>query len=107
MSDARREAEEQYEKMLQHVHFLALGQIVIMLLSEEFRRSGRPKEVAENWLKLTEGVADLMTFPQADPALSDLAAQEFRDCLVRHVHRARAIATGEPFDPESYRRRAS
>lgn len=101
-----RDAEERQERMLQHVQFLALGQIVIMLLAEEFRRSELPKETADRWLQIAEGVSDLMTFPHADPVSSDVAAQEFRDSLVRHIHRARAIATGEPFDPDTYRRRA-
>jgi hypothetical protein len=48
-----------------------------------------------------------MTFPEASPDWSDVAAQEFRDVLIQLVHQARALAVRQPFDPEAYRRRAA
>jgi hypothetical protein len=45
-----------------------------------------------------------MTFDGLDPSLSDLAASEYRDTLIRLVLRARALATGEPIDPDAYRK---
>jgi hypothetical protein len=95
-----------HEQMLRHVQFLAVGTVVELLLAAHFSRFPDPAKAADDMLGLAEKVSDRMTFPDVDAALSDLAAQEFRDSLVRHIHRSRALATGTPFDPSAFRKRA-
>ena len=95
-------ADDAKEATLRYVQFLALGDIVIKLLAREFALSADANEMAAEWLNLTELVSEKMTFPDLPPEWSDIAAQEYRDSAIRHIRRARALATGEPFDPEAY-----
>lgn len=94
------------EKMLRHVQSLAQGMLLEFLLSAHFKHSSDPIKAADDLLAIAEQISDQMTFPEAGPEWSDLAAQEFRDSLVRHIHRAKAVATGEPFDPTAFHKRA-
>ena len=95
---------DKQERMLRHVQFMALANIVTMLLAREIALSKDAQGMADEWLNLIERTSDEMTFPYVDPAWSDLAAQEFRDSSIRLVLRARALATGERFDPDAYQR---
>lgn len=88
-----------------HVNLLALGVLVDKLMEELFRQSGNPDDKAEEWLRLFEATADQMTFPSETPEWSDFAAQEFRDILMQHIHRARAVALGELVDDRAFLRR--
>ncbi len=97
-------ADDTKEKMLRQVQFMALHYIVEMLLAREFKLSADAKEMAAEWLNFTELHSEGMTFPDEPPELSDIAAQEYRDSAIRIVLRARALATGEPHDPNAYRR---
>ena len=99
-------ADERREKMLRFVQFQALGTLVEWLLTAHFAKSGNPEQTADDMLLLAEKLSDQTTFPEAGAEWSDLAAQEYRDTLVRHIHRAKALATGTPFDPDAYRKRA-
>jgi hypothetical protein len=47
-------------------------------------------------------VTERMTFEGIDPAVSDHAAQEYRDTLIRHVLRGQALATKGSLDPDAY-----
>ena len=95
-------AEDAKEATLRHVQFLALSQMVISLLAREFARSDNANEMAAEWLNLTELASEKMAFPELPPEWSDIAAQELRDSEIRYILRARALATGEPFDPNAY-----
>ena len=90
------------EATLRQVQFLALGYIIEMLLAREFSLSANTNEMAAEWLNLTELASEKMTFPDLPPEWSDVAAQEYRDSAIRHILRARALATGESFDPDAY-----
>ncbi|WP_298377464.1 hypothetical protein [Azospirillum sp.] len=90
--------------MLLHVNLLALGTLMAKLMEEQFRQSGDPAAKADEWLRLFEATAGQMTFPNETPEWSDLAAQEFRDILMQHIHRARAVALGQECDPRAYLR---
>lgn len=100
-------AEDPRERMLRHVQFLALGNIVLKLLAAEFQRSGKPAEKADEWLALADAVNARMTFPEVEPVRSDAAAQELRDFEAAMIRRARALATGERYDPGAGRPRRS
>ena len=63
-----------------------------------------PAGKADEWLRLFEATAAQMTFAGETPEWSDLTAQEFRDVLMQHIHRARAMALGEECDPRAYLR---
>ncbi|SMH28800.1 hypothetical protein [Azospirillum agricola] len=90
--------------MLLHVNLLALGTLMAKLMEELFRQSGDPAAKADEWLRLFETTAGQMTFASETPEWSDLAAQEFRDILMQHIHRARAVALGQDCDPRAYLR---
>ena len=97
-------ADDAKEATLRHVQFLALNLIVTKLLAREFALSANANELAADWLNLTELESEGMTFPDLLPEWSDIAAQEYRDSAIRLVLRARALATGEPHDPNAYER---
>lgn len=94
------------EQMLRHIQSLAQGVLIEWLLTAHFSRSPDPAQAANDMLVLAESLSDQMTFPNVGPEQSDLAAQEFRDSLVCHIHRAKALATNEPFDSTAFQRRA-
>lgn len=83
---------------------LAQGYVVQFLLAQHFRSSPDPAKTSASFLAHCESVAEQMAFDHLDPAESDLAAQEFRDSLLRLALRAQAIATGQPFDPTAFER---
>lgn len=95
-------ADDAKEATLRRVLFFAFADIVIKLLTREFALSANANEMAAEWLNLTELETEKMTFPDLPPEWSDVAAQEYRDSEIRHILRARALATGEPFDPDAY-----
>lgn len=90
--------------MLLHVNLLALGTLMTKLMAEMFRKDEDPAGKADEWLRLFEATAAQMTFAGETPEWSDLTAQEFRDVLMQHIHRARAMALGEECDPRAYLR---
>lgn len=94
------------DQMLRHVQITALGFLTEYLLADHLRRHPDPNQASEDLRVLLEAIGERMTFDGVSPEMSDVAAQEFRDTLVRHLERARALATGEPFDPESFQRRS-
>ncbi|WP_084536707.1 hypothetical protein [Azospirillum halopraeferens] len=82
--------------MLLHVNLLALRALLVKLMEERFLATGDPAGKADEWLSLFGAAADRMTFPDATPEWSDLAAQEFRDILVQMIDQARALAMRRP-----------
>ena len=95
--------ENQKDRMLSHVQSMALHTVVVHLLERAFASSPKGADAySRDLLNLYELLAEKTTFPDVDPALSDLATQEFRDSLIRIVLRARYLALGEPFDPDAY-----
>lgn len=90
--------------VLQHTHMLAMGVLIETLLEGHLRASGDADKASRTLLDRFERVSERMTFDGVHPTLSDHAAQEYRDTLIRHVLRARALATGEPLDPNAYRK---
>jgi hypothetical protein len=101
------EAKTKLGNVVLHVNLLAMGVLLDKLMEELFRQSGNPAKKADEWLRLFEATADQMTFPTETPEWSDIAAQEFRDVLMQHIHRARAVALGEPIDDRAYLRRSA
>lgn len=99
-------ADSEEEQMLRSVQYQALCTLVEWMLTAHFSRTDNPASTADDMLLLAERLSDQMSYPDLGPEWSDLAAQEFRDTLVRHIHRAKALATGEPFDPDGFRKRA-
>ena len=93
------------EALERQMQFVALQQAVTMLAVEVFKMSGDASATADRLLREAEKMGDIINFQDVDPALSDWAAQEFRDFLVRILSRARSRATGETFDPERFRSR--
>jgi predicted Ser/Thr protein kinase len=83
---------------------LAMGMLLSLVLKQQFQASGDPDKASRELLDLCEQLGGQTTFEGVDPALSDHAAQEFRDTLIRLVLRARSLATGEPVDPDAYRK---
>ena len=81
------------------VHLLALGALLDMTMAKLFSMAPDPAQAADDWLRQVDTVGSLMTFPHLEPVLSDHAAQELRNTLAQHVHRAKALATGQPFGP--------
>ena len=97
--------DETAERMHQHVQMLAQGILIEWLLAAHFSRAKNPAKVANEMLASAEKIGAKMTFPEVGPEWSDLAAQEFRDFLMQHIHRAKALATGKPFDPTAFYKR--
>jgi hypothetical protein len=83
----------------------AMGFAVAWLMAEHFKRSTNPAAEADYFLRVVESLGDRMTYPELGPEWSDVAAQELRDSLSRIGHRARALSTGEAFDPDRFRGR--
>lgn len=81
--------------------------MLVTLMEEMFRSADDPAAKADEWLRLFETTAGLMTFPEASPEWSDVAVQEFRDVLMQTIHHARVLAVRQPFDPEADLRRAA
>lgn len=81
---------------------LAVQHLLTWTVTALFRQSEDPAAMAARWLAQAERSGDLMAFPGMDPARGDLAAQIFRDEMVRIIKRAQALATGTPFDPQGW-----
>ncbi|MCW2239739.1 hypothetical protein [Azospirillum canadense] len=101
------EARVKLGNVVLHANLLAMGVLLDKMMEELFRRSEDPRKKADEWLRLFEVTADQMTFPTESPEWSDLASQEFRDILMKHIHRARSMAIGEPIDDHAYLRRGA
>ena len=95
------------EKMQWAMKFMALQRVVESLLMHEFTLSTNLTTVADEWLRWAEKNAATLPFEEifrsVSPEQNAVARREYRDSLVRLIHRARALATGEPFDPERFR----
>ncbi|MGQ9365721.1 hypothetical protein [Azospirillum sp. ST 5-10] len=90
------DADTMMGNMLLHVNLLAMRALLVKVMEELFRRSDDPAAKADEWLRLFDRSASRMTFPDASPEWSDLAAQEFRDILVQTIGHARSLAVPAP-----------
>jgi hypothetical protein len=80
---------------------MAQGYLIDLLLAAHIARQPRPGEAADQLLQVVEAGAPPFSLPGMPAALRDLAAETYRDTLVKHIQRARSLATGEPFEPGS------
>ena len=92
------------EEVTRRVQVQALSMAVTKLLARHLASGGNTEEAARQWLNLTELESDEMKFEGLPPEWSDLAAQEYRDSAIRLGLRARALATGQPLDPEDFQK---
>jgi hypothetical protein len=86
-----------------YIQLLALSTLLSQALARIFKLSGDPNGESKALLEQMDTVMSASTFPNWGPEESDLAAQDLRDEVVRIVLRARAFATGERYDPDSYK----
>lgn len=98
-------ASEREETITKEMQAMANATILSWLVARAFGQSGDPEGMADEWLRMAEQLCDVMTFPHLGPVESDFAVQTLRDAMVRQLQRAKALATGEPYDPESFRPR--
>lgn len=86
------EADAMMGNMLLHVNLLATRALLVKTMEEVFRAAPDPAAKADEWMRLFDRSASLMTFPDTAPEWSDLAAQEFRDILLQMIGSARSLA---------------
>jgi hypothetical protein len=91
------------EQISRAANEIATDFLLSWTMAAVFNMSPNPSRTADEWLRVAEHAAEKMTFPDLPPEWSDVAAQELRDALARRIHRARVLATGEPFDPDAFR----
>lgn len=80
---------------------MAQGYLIDLLLAAHIARQPKPGEAADQLMQLVEAGAPPFSVPGLPSGLRDLAAETYRETLVKHIQRARSLATGEPFEPGS------
>lgn len=88
--------------VLRTVRAMAQSYLIDLLMAFHFAGQKKPGDAADQLLGLIDRTADPDMFTGLDPATAALAAQEYRQTLAGHVRRARALATGEPFDADEF-----
>ena len=89
------------QDIIRTAQMMAQGYLIDLLLAAHIARQPKPEDAAAQLLQVVEAGAPPFNLPGMPSALSALAAATYRDTLLRHIHRARALATGEPFEPGS------
>ena len=92
--------EEEFKKLMKE---FANDTLITWILEHQFKNDGHWETEIRSRAEL---IGDTLTFEHLSPAESDFAVQELRDAIVRPIERARALATGERFDPERFLGRA-
>lgn len=84
------------------VREMAQSYLIDLLMAFHFAGQPKPGDAADRLLGLIDRTADPDMFTGLDPSTAELAAQEYRQTLTGHIRRARALATGEPFDADVF-----
>lgn len=92
------------QELLREARLLAIDWLLMLVLARQLADADSAEEEADRLMALAEKTMEGFVYPEADAAESDAISQEMRDALVRRVVRARAIATGETFDPVAFQR---
>lgn len=88
-------------EIVRNAQMMAQGYLIDLLLAAHIARQPKPAEAADQLLQVVAAGAPSFDVPGLPTALSTLAAETYRDTLIQHIHRARSLATGEPFRPGS------
>lgn len=88
--------------VLRAVRAMAQSYLIDLLMAFYLAGQAKPGDAADKLMGLIDRTADPDMFTGLDPSTATLAAQEYRQTLTGHIRRARALATGEPFDADVF-----
>ena len=93
----RLEAREKGEKAADYM-------VLAITLAQTFNSKPDPAIAADNFLNLVESIASDFDFGEdgLTPVERSILRDTFRDKMIRYGVLAKALATGEPFDPSDY-----
>ena len=94
-------ADESSAERIRMAQLMAHGYLIDLLLATQFAQQPDPQKAADTLLRLVEATAQPMKVPSLTSAEGEAMAQAFHDTVVNHIHRARAMATGDPLPTSS------